>query len=325
MPIIMSMRSPRRAGSSRPPEPVIAGPVLVTGATGAQGGAVARALLARGVPVRALVRDAMAPAARALRAGGADLRPGNLDDPASLALAAEGAAAVFSVQHAPAPGDPDSERRQGRMLIDAARTAGVRHFVQASVSNAGDFRAMAGWAEGRWDRNYWESKADVEDAARGAGFPACTILRPAFMMENFARPKAAFMFPDLARREILTAIAAETRMPFVAAQDVGAAAALVLAGPARFDGAAIELAGDWLTLDAVAAILGRLKGVTIAVRALPPAELVARGQHAGWVESQQWQNAVGYPARPDMMRAIGLAPTRFADWAAAHADSVDMG
>jgi len=319
------MCSPRRADSSRRPEPVTAGPVLVTGATGAQGGAVARTLLARDVPVWALVRDAAALAARALQAIGAELRIGDLDDPASLTGAVEGAEAVFSVQNAPAPGDPNSERRQGRALIDAARAAGVRHFLQTSVSNIGDFRAMAGWTEGHWERNYWESKADVEDAARAAGFPACTILRPAFMMENFAQPKAAFMFPDLARREILTAIGAETRIPLVAADDVGAAAALALIEPERFDGAAIELAGDWLTLGEVATILGRVKGVTIAARTRQPAELVARGQHAGWVESQQWQNVVGYPARPAMMEALGLAPTRFAHWASAHADSIDVG
>jgi len=324
MPTTMSMRSPRRAGWSRRPERMT-GPVLVTGATGAQGGAVARVLLAARVPVRALVRDVASPAARALQAIGAELRHGDLDDAASLHRAAEGIDAVFSVQNAPAPGDPDSERRQGRALVGAAHGAGVRHFLQASASNAGDFRAMAGWAERRWDCNYWESKADVEDAARAAGFPACTILRPAFMMENFAQPKAVFMFPDLARRAILTAIAPETRMPLIAADDIGAAAALALAEPERFAGAAIELAGDWLTLGEVADILGRIKGVTITARTLPPADLVARGQHAGWVESQQWQNVVGYPARPAMMEALGLKPIRFADWAGAHADTIDVG
>lgn len=72
-------------------------PVLVTGATGKQGGTTARRLLAGGWPVRALVRDPAAPAAVALAAAGAQLARGDFDDPASLPPALDGAAAVFDV------------------------------------------------------------------------------------------------------------------------------------------------------------------------------------------------------------------------------------
>ncbi|GAC1571897.1 MAG: NmrA/HSCARG family protein [Sphingomicrobium sp.] len=302
----------------------MSGLVLVTGATGTQGGAVTRTLLARGVPVRALVRNPASSAAQQLHASGATLTTGDFDDLSSLAKASEGVEAVFSVQQAAFADDPDRERRQARALISAARVAGVRHFVQTSVSSAADFLTMTGWAERRWEPNYWQSKGDVEDAARAAGFPILTILRPAFMMDNFAIPKAGWMFPDLSNREILTAVEPGTRVPLIAADDIGAAVVLALNEPKRFDGALSELAGDWLTLTEVAAIIGEVKCVTINVRTLPPAELIMRGQHAGWVESQQWQNVVGYPARPEMMVALGLAPTRFADWAAAHADEIEV-
>lgn len=297
---------------------------LVTGATGTQGSAVAHALLARGLQVRALVRDAEAPAARSLARAGAELAAGRFEDGGSLHAAMAGVDAVFSVQLAPG-GQPDSERDQARALMQAARDAGVRQIVHSSVSNTGAFRTMAGWNEGRWSRNYWESKADAEDIVRRAGFPLHTILRPAFMMDNFAAPKAAWMFPDLSRGEILTAVAADTPMVLIAAADIGEAAAAAMAEPDRFAGQAIELAGDLRTLPQVAAILAEVKGAPVAARTLDAETLVARGQNPGWVETQEWMNVVNYPARPEAMRQWGLTSTSFTDWARRHAAAIDVG
>ncbi|ARR56692.1 hypothetical protein HY78_26250 [Rhizorhabdus wittichii DC-6] len=297
-------------------------PILVTGATGAQGGAVARALLAQGVSVRALVRDPNADAARALAQQGATLAIGSFEDTSSLDAALAGCGAVFSVQLAPPPSDPDSERNQARVLIAAARRAGVRHLVHSSVSNTGDYETMPGWAEGRWTPNYWRSKGDVEAMVRDAGFAAATILRPAFMMENFAEPKARGMFPDLRRRRILTAVAPDSRIALIAAADIGAAVAAAIADPGRFGDTPLEMAGDHLTLDEVAAIIGAAKGVAIHTETWDEAALVAHGQHDGWVRTQSWLNVVGYPARPAMMTAAGLRPTAFIEWVARHGDTI---
>ncbi|WP_172438684.1 NmrA/HSCARG family protein [Sphingobium yanoikuyae] len=292
--------------------------ILVTGATGTQGMAVAQALLADGQMVRALVRDIDAPAARLLIEAGATLAQGSFEQPASLRAAMEGIDALFSVQLAP-DRQHDRERDQARALVDAAIRAGVRHVVHSSVSNSGDFRAMSGWSEGRWERNYWESKADVEDMVRTAGFPVHTVLRPAFMMDNFAMPKAGWMFPDLAGGKILTAVSPETPIVLVAAEDIGQTAAAAIRQPMRFAGAVIELAGELLTLPSIAAILTAISGATVAALTCNADSLIARGQHHGWVQTQQWMNVVNYPARPAMMMHWGLAPTRFADWAARHA------
>lgn len=110
-----------------PTEPSSAqAPVLVTGATGRQGGATARALLAAGTPVRALVRDPASPRAEAVRALGAELVAGDLHDRDSVARASEGARAVFSVQMpelTEAGFDFEGEVRQGVNLIEGARAA----------------------------------------------------------------------------------------------------------------------------------------------------------------------------------------------------------
>lgn len=295
-------------------------PTLVLGATGAQGGAVARALRADGRPVRALVRD---PASTAtLAAMGCDIAVGTFEDIPALDRAVAGCRAVFSVQLAPSPLDPDRERRQAAALIAAARRNSVTHLVHSSVSNTGDFDHMAGWDEGRWERNYWQSKADVEAMVREAGFISHTLLRPAFMMENFATPKAASMFPDLRQGRILTAVEPDTRIALIAADDIGATAAAAVADPARFGDVPIELAGDHRTLPEVAAALGAAMDMAVTAETLDYDRLVARGQHDGWVQMQIWLNIVGYPARPAQMTALGLRPTRFEDWIASNISGI---
>jgi uncharacterized protein YbjT (DUF2867 family) len=220
----------------------------VTGATGKQGGAAARALLARGTPVRALVRDRTSEAARAVETLRADLVQGDLDDPAPLGAAVADVRAVFSVQ-TPDLVDlaSDAERVRGRKLVDAARDAGVPQFVHTSVSGAGDHhRAAAGWAQGRWNTDYWESKAATDESVRGAGFRHRTILRPATFTENFVRPSSYFV--NWVEDRFRLAPAADTRLPLIAVRDIGAAVAAAVADPEKFHGRVVQLAGDHLTM-----------------------------------------------------------------------------
>ena len=109
--------------------------VLVTGATGNQGGAVARALLEEGHRVRALTRSLESPKAKKLKERGAELAQGEFDNPASLRQAAEGVDAVFAMG-TPFGGGVDVEIKQAKSLLDAAKAAGVTHLVYSSVSDA---------------------------------------------------------------------------------------------------------------------------------------------------------------------------------------------
>ena len=294
-----------------------ASPIVVVGATGAQGGAVVRALTGRGCEIRALVRDPDSVASRALAAQGVVLVAGNLDDAPSLERVMVGAHGVFSVQLYN-PRDIPSETRQAGALIQAARAAGVEVFVQSSVSGTGAHRTMAGWSEGRWDRDYWENKAAIERATRGAGFGSAVVLKPAFMMDNLIAPKAAWMFPDLAEGRILTSVESTTEIAFVAAEDIGRVAVAAFAEPSRFANAEIELAGDILTMPEVARVLSQAWGETIRPETRLPEDLIARGQNPGWVQSQTWMNVAGYPARPDVMRMWGVEPVSLAKWAVTH-------
>jgi len=142
--------------------------ILVTGATGQQGGASARHLQARGWRVRALTRDPHTAAARALADAGVKVVQGDLNDRASLDRAIKGTHGVHSVQPY-MPQDPTREVYQGKNLAEAASDAGVEHFVYSSVAGADQH---AGTPE-------QDSKGEIEQHIRSSGLPA-TILRPTY-------------------------------------------------------------------------------------------------------------------------------------------------
>ncbi len=291
-------------------------PVLVLGASGTQGGAVARALMASGIAVRAFTRSAAT--AATFRASGMQAAIGDFADAASLTAACAGTRALFSMQSAPFA-DPQSERREARAIAAATRAADVPQIVHSSVSGAGAFhRAMKDWGTGRWNENYWDSKADAEDAVRDSGVKYWTILKPAFMMENFLPPKVPRFFRHLANGELVTAFTPKTVMSLVTAEDIGAAAAAAITDPERFNHLEIELAGDNLTMDALAAVLSAAWKRPITTRYLSTEAAVAAGISPFWVNSQLWTNEVGYPATPEDSRRLGLAPTSLADWATKH-------
>lgn len=289
--------------------------VLVIGATGNQGGATARALLDRGVAVRALVRDTRSDKAQALKERGAELVIGDLDDAASLFAAAEGADGVFSIPY-PDVTDlaGDAEVIRGRNVVEAARKAGVAQVVHSSVSGAGEFhRTQPGWAEGRWDQHYWESKAAIDEAVRTGGFERWTVLKPATFMENLTG--WSYLFGDWSSGTIITGFAADTRIPWIAVDDIGEAAAIAFTEPGRLDGMDVELVGEMLTMTETAAILSEVTGRTISAPVLSPLEAVERGMLPAMVNGVERINANGTPARPEQVRALGLPTTDFRTWA----------
>lgn len=224
---------------------VAASPVLVAGATGRQGGATARALLAQGTPVRALVRDPNTPGARAVEALGAQLYVGDLTEPSTLGAAVDGVRAVFSVQMPAWTGqgfDFAGEVRQADNLMTAARAAGVEQFVQSSTSGVGQHVEAPGWAEGRWAimEAPLGTKAAIQDRLREIDFPYWTLLKPSFFMENF-EPSMRFYFPWGVEGGLVTVVRPGTHLALVAARDVGRAAAAAVSAPAAFHRVELEL------------------------------------------------------------------------------------
>lgn len=253
------------------------------------------------------MRDSASEAARLLAARGAQLVLGDFDDDASLAAAVAGVSGVFSVQLAPLATDPDSELRTARKLIDAAQAAKVRTFVHTSVARAGDHESFVGWQQGRWEPNYWESKAGVNDMVRSAGFANAVILKPAFMMDNYIPPKAAWMFPRLAQGSVSTVMAKGAKLDLIAAADIGRFAAVPFTEEGRFNGQEIDLAGDTLDTDEVAEIIGRATGKRVTAEHVTFAEAVAAGVIPGLASSQEWATVEGYKILPRPTRMASLS------------------
>lgn len=292
--------------------------ILVTGATGAQGGACARQLLAAGFPVRILARQPQSAPALALADAGAEVVQGDFDDPATVAAAMRDVFGVFSVQ-LPAMGNTDSERRHCATLVQAALDAGVQQFVHTSVAQAGKHTTFPRWESGCWSTRYWTDKWDAEETVRGAGFPHWTVLKPAFMMDNFVDPKARYMFPQLHKGVLLSALLPDTRMDLVAASDVGAFACAAFAQPDRFDRQNIALAAESLTMGEVAAALSQAGGQSVVASSVSSADAIAAGMNPNWVRSQEWSNEVGYQVDIAALASYGIEMTTFARWAQQHA------
>ncbi|MFJ2956550.1 NmrA/HSCARG family protein [Streptomyces sp. NPDC087270] len=288
--------------------------VLVTGATGQQGGATARALLAADVPVRALVRDPGSRPAQAIEALGAELVRADLSDRASLGPAVEGVRAVFSVQMPPMTEtsvDFAGELAQATNLVDAAKAGGVRQFVQSSTSGVGEHTRVAGWAEGRWAAmaDYFDTKQAIMEAVRGAGFARWTVIKPAFFMENLP-----MLAPKGPRGGLLTVLKPDTELALVAVRDIGTAAAHALRYPDRFHQVELELAGDLRTMEQIAQTLSAAWGVPVTAPSMTVEEALDAGMPK-WGAGHEWNNAVLQPARPAFAQELGIPLTTFAEWA----------
>jgi uncharacterized protein YbjT (DUF2867 family) len=275
--------------------------ILVTGATGKQGGAVARALLADGHAVRAMTRNPLGPPAKALAAGGAEVVQGDLDDAASLERVLEGVWGVFAVQNTWEAG-VEREEEQGKRLAELARKKGVAHYVYTSVGSAHRKTGIP----------HFENKWRIEERVRALGFPSHVVLRPVFFMENWlAQPNKGAI--DQGR--LVMALAPDTVLQQIAVEDIGGYGKLAFERHADLAGQAIDLAGDALTMPQVAETLGKVTGRRVEFVRLPIEEV--RKASEDYALMLEWFDRVGYDADIEgNARRFGIAPTRFEAWAA---------
>ena len=239
--------------------------IAITGATGQQGGAVARKLLADGWQVRALTRDVDKPAAQELKALGAEIVPGDLDDRAQLDAAFKGAYGVFSVQNFWLPNVGfEGEIRQGKNVADAAKAAGVQHLVYSSVGAA--HRGMG--------QKHFESKWMIEQHIHSLGVPY-TILRPAFFMDNHNWSRANILNGVFTGKGLRP----EKEIQSIAVEDIGMFAALAFANRDEYLGKTIELAGDALTESQIADTFTKVIGRSV--------RLAAPRADEGWGDAEE--------------------------------------
>jgi uncharacterized protein YbjT (DUF2867 family) len=268
--------------------------ILVTGATGRQGGATARHLLTGGWRVRALARDPDKPAAQALHQAGADVVQGDYGDRASLEAAMRGVYGVFSVQASV------DEVRQGIQIADVAKAASIQHFVYTSVQSAEDLARVGG------DANKWK----IEQHIQALGLPA-TILRPSFFMETLISPRTDV--PNgTASGAFAIAIQPGVMMGLIAVDDIGAFAALAFEHPDEYLGKTIEIAGDVLTPLQIASAISRATGRTVPYIQVPIETL--RQQNAGIARAIEFLNETGYTTEISVLRKLHPSLMDFNLW-----------
>ncbi|MFD9900720.1 NmrA/HSCARG family protein [Mesorhizobium sp. NPDC059025] len=275
-------------------------PILVFGATGRQGGAVARALRQAQWPVRALVRDTAAPKSIALRDAGVELVQGSFEDIEAIRVAMKDMHGVFSVL----PGNlaQEEEVHAGRSIADIAVECGVRHFVYSSGASAGDKPTGV---------PRFDAKPRIEAHVRSLPIIA-TIVRPMIFMEMLVGPGFGleqgrytfFLRPDQA-------------MQLIALDDIGKFVAAVFADRSRFGGETLKIAGDTVTGSDLEAIFTQTAGRPIAYARFSEETLMANpdlGHMAASLETGPLADHVDL----NVMRQINPEIISFRSWLSAN-------
>ncbi len=288
--------------------------ILVIGATGAQGGSVARHLLDRGrFAVRAFTRKPDSPAAQALRARGAEVVQGDLDDRGSIRAALDGVQGVFGVtnfwEHFAKEAD------QGRNLVDAVAGSDVDHFVFSTLP------PIAKETGGALNSPHFDIKAELEDRARSLGLPMTAVHVP-FYYDNFLyffppRPTGdgtfQFGFPQ-----------GDTPLAAMAAEDVGLVVAPIFEQPERWIGQVVKPAGDEIPAAQYAAAMSRAVGAEVRYAHVPRETFAALGFPGAADLADMFEYyRLHIPSRQaDIARLRAAAPElqSFETWMERHAD-----
>jgi len=277
------------------------GTILVTGATGHQGGAVARALLAAKHTVRAMTRTPDSDTAQALARQGAEVVKGDLNDAESLRHALQGAWGVFAVQNTWEAGVA-GEEAQGKRIAELAREAGIQHYVYTSVGSAHRKTGIP----------HFDNKWRIEETIRGLGFPSHVILRPVFFMDNFVSP---WFKAGIDQGKLMIALKPTTVLQMIAVKDIGTYGLLAFEKAEALNRKEIDLAGDAHPMPQAAQILSKAAGRPITFQPVPITE--ARKAGEDYAIMLEWFDRVGYDADiPGNAKRYGIKPTTLAEWAA---------
>ncbi|EXJ81047.1 hypothetical protein A1O3_07335 [Capronia epimyces CBS 606.96] len=305
--------------------------ILVTGATGTQGGHVIRELLSASksigsgftVTIHAFVRDQASQASQALLAldpQTVKLFQGDFEDSDSLSRAAESCTSTF-LNVTPSFTDPEAERRHARNILTASLSAGVKHIILASVTAAHEYKTFNNLPLDSWMGQYWVSKASIIDLVKDPPVPrpegyTYTILQPAGFLTNFLPPGQRIMYPNLSAAEpsIQTALNPSLRLSYLDPADIGRFVAhITFSSPAdlarlKFANEIVPIASVHLTMSEIADLLSEAVGRRKVVRVdhLSPEEAEAAKDNP-FYNAQIFQNQNPTTVDLDKVRAYGIA------------------
>jgi uncharacterized protein YbjT (DUF2867 family) len=248
--------------------------IAVVGATGAQGGGLARAILADksgDFVVRAITRDVASPAARALAAAGADTVAANLSDPASVARAFDGAYGAFCVTFFWNHFSPDTERAEARTLAGAAKQARLKHVIWSTLEDTRRWVKLDDprmpTLMGHYKVPHFDVKGESDAFFQASGVPT-TCMLTSFYWDNLIHfgmgPKPG---PD--GKLVFALPMGDRKLPGIAAEDIGRCAYGLLKRGTEFAGRTVGIAGEHVTGAEMAAGLTQALGREVVHQDVP--------------------------------------------------------
>jgi uncharacterized protein YbjT (DUF2867 family) len=249
--------------------------VAVTGATGAQGGGLVRAILddpKGGFTVRAITRDVSSAKARELARRGAEVVAGDIDDLESLKKAFAGAYGAFCVTFFWAHFSPEKELAEAGLMAQAAKETGVQHVIWSTLEDTRKWVPLSDdrmpTLGGKYKVPHFDAKGEADHLFTAAGAPT-TCLRTSFFWDNLIGsglgPKKG---PDGVLA--LTIPMGDKKLPGIAAEDIGACAYGILKKGRECIGKTVGIAGEHLTGQAMAAALAKALGREVRYNAVSP-------------------------------------------------------
>ncbi len=263
--------------------------ILVTGATGAQGGALIPLLLKQGLQVRALTRNPNKPSAQALVQQGVEVVAGDMDNEASLEQACQDMQGVFAVQNFWEKGvGHEREVEQGCKLARAAKKANVQHFVQTSVANCDNAKGVL----------HFESKYKIEQYIDSLELPR-TFLREVFFLENFTQPVMTSgtkrsMDPYWVLPSIIGLLDNDTIFHMISVHDIAWFAADIFTHPAQYMGKHVDVAGDAITPVEMKTIYKKVTGKSLIPASKTLTRFAMKFINPESARQFAWNNKVGW-------------------------------
>jgi len=309
--------------------------IAVVGATGAQGGGLARAILADpagGFAVRALTRQVDGDKARALAAAGAEVVHADLDDEASLRRALQGAYGAYFVTNFWEHFSPEREMAQAAAMAKAARAAGLQHVIWSTLEDSRHFVPLSDdrmpTLMGRYKVPHFDAKGEADHFFTDAGVPT-TFLLTSFYWENLIHfgmgPK-----PGADGALVWAMPLGDAPFPGIAVEDIGRCAYGIFRRGPSLAGLTVGIAGEHLSGEQMAAELGRALGRPVRYQAITPAQY--RG--FGFPGAEDLGNMFQFNTEfaDDFCRVRDLAASRalnpalqtFAQWLQANKDRIPL-
>jgi len=226
---------------------------FVTGATGNQGGAVVKNLLARGYSVKALTRNSNSIKAKNLKDAKIAIIYGDLNNPGGFAEHLKNVDGVFSVQTF--ENGIKKEIQQGIALADLAKQYGVPHFVYSSVIGSDAHTGIP----------HWESKFIIENHVKMLGL-SYTIIRPSSLYENFLIPQVK---SRILKGKLVTPVDANKVQQFISVEDIGKITGEIFTNLQHYAGKTMVVAAEEMNMYEVANVFSEALGKKITYNKLP--------------------------------------------------------